>query len=159
MPVLIGEISAEHAAVMRASNDFVQHVVAAGHRLIEAKSRVAHGDWQNWLAEHLPDISVRSVQRYMMAARKLGKNDTVSFSTLREIIGHAEPEIDKNTWLTEMQRIWVLMGTAAQDRFRSMVKIIGSDDIPQYFLHLDDATLRKMVKAAAVVGGADARFS
>lgn len=154
LPILAGEIIAEHNAVLKASADFVQHAVAAGHRLIEAKSLVGHGAWQTWLSEQLPDVSIRTAQRYMAVARKVGKSDTVSFSTLREIIGpdHRD-DGDEDTWLQEMIRLWETMPSAAQERFRSYIAIVGTADIPSYFAHLDAGTLRRMGRAAATAGG------
>ncbi|AZO75013.1 MAG: DUF3102 domain-containing protein [Mesorhizobium sp.] len=154
LPILAGEIAAEHNAVLKASADFVQHAVAAGHRLIEAKSLVGHGAWQTWLSEQLPDVSIRTAQRYMAAAKRVGKNDIVSFSTLREIIGGGNDEdLDADAWVQEMVRIWESMSICGQERFRAYLAIVSTGDIPGYFAHLDTGTLRKMGKAAAAAGG------
>lgn len=151
LPILAGEIAAEHNAVLKASADFVQHAVAAGHRLIEAKSLVGHGAWQAWLSEQLPEVSPRTAQRYMAAAKKVGKNDTMSFSSLRDIIGPADHDVDGE--VRGMIGLWESMPSAAQERFRSYLAVVGAADIPAYFVHLDAGTLRKMGRAAATAGG------
>ena len=86
LPVLVGEIASAHSACRKASRAAVRHAVEAGQRLIEAKELVPHGAWLPWLAEHLPDISARTAQRYMRAAEAAGKNDTVSLFTLRALL-------------------------------------------------------------------------
>ena len=63
----------------------LEAALAAGRALLEAKELVPHGQWQAWLYANLPGISVRTAQRYMLAAERSGKNDTVSFSSLREL--------------------------------------------------------------------------
>ena len=85
LPTLASEIGTEHAACMRAGREFVQHAVEAGRRLIEAKALVPHGAWRQWLTDNVPDLSERTAQRYMRAAKSAGKNDTVSFLSLRHL--------------------------------------------------------------------------
>jgi hypothetical protein len=85
LPVLAAEIAQAHAACRRSTVDAIKHAVDAGHRLIEAKQLVRHGDWVPWLHAHVPGISVRTAQRYMAAAERAGKNDTASFFRLRDL--------------------------------------------------------------------------
>ena len=44
-----------------------------------------HGQWVAWLRANLPAISVRTAQRYMVAAERAGRNDTVSLFRLRDL--------------------------------------------------------------------------
>jgi hypothetical protein len=92
LPVLVDEIAVEHRACKAAVKNAVQHAIEAGRRLIEAKTLVPHGAWLPWLAEHLPDVSARTVQRYMKAAELAGKNDNVSFSSLRALLAPPKAE-------------------------------------------------------------------
>jgi hypothetical protein len=91
LPIPIDEITAEDVACRKAAGDAVRHAVEAGQRLIEAKELVPHGSWLTWLGQNLPQISIRTAQRYMRAAEAVGKNDTVSFSSLRELIAPPKP--------------------------------------------------------------------
>lgn len=146
LPILAAEIAAEHAAVTTAANDFVHHAIEAGNRLLEAKALVSHGDWQDWLAEHVPGVSLRTAQRYMRAAKRVSKNDTVSFSTLREIL---EPDDEpshqeKAAWIAQMMKLWVESTPADKEWFRLAIKIVGTrEKIPEYLLDLDPAFLHK----------------
>jgi hypothetical protein len=69
---LADRIRAEHTAAAVALKDGLQHAIAAGDLLIEAKAQVPHGRWLPWLTEHCA-ISERTAQAYMRVARSLGK--------------------------------------------------------------------------------------
>jgi hypothetical protein len=57
----------EHAAMAAALTNSVEHAMAAGDILIEAKRQVGHGQWLPWLESC--GISQRTAQRYMRVAR------------------------------------------------------------------------------------------
>lgn len=105
LPVLAAEIMSEHDKATRAGQAFVQHALEAGNRLIEAKALVAHGEWQNWLTANVPDVSMRTAQRYMRAAENAGKNDNVSFPTLRGLIASTSRRTPEPDWV-EIDRRW-----------------------------------------------------
>jgi Protein of unknown function (DUF3102) len=67
---LAARIRAEHEAVGGA----LQHAVVAGELLIEARSKVTHGDWLPWLEANC-EMSERTAQAYMRVARELAKLD------------------------------------------------------------------------------------
>src|SRR4051794_22180195 len=85
LPALAGEIEAAHQRCKAGVRDALEAALAAGKALNEARELVPHGQWQDWLQTNVPDVSVRTAQRYMKAAEK-AKNDTVSFSSLRELL-------------------------------------------------------------------------
>jgi DUF3102 family protein len=85
LPALAGEIEAAHQRCKAKVRDALEAALAAGKALNEARELVPHGQWQDWLKANVPDVSIRTAQRYMKAAEK-AKNDTVSFSSLRELI-------------------------------------------------------------------------
>lgn len=89
LPILADEIQAAHEACRRSTQEAVEHAIKAGRRLIEAKRLVPHGEWADWLRANVGAISVRTAQRYMRAAERAGENDTVSYSSLRELIAPA----------------------------------------------------------------------
>jgi hypothetical protein len=65
----------------------LEHFRQAGHWLNEAKDRIGHGQWLNWLEENCPKLNERCARRYM----KLAKTDSVSDLTLewKRITGRA----------------------------------------------------------------------
>lgn len=54
---------------------------AAGRRLNEAKSRLEHGHWQNWLAENFPS-SADTAQNYMRLAKRFSESKSETFRNL-----------------------------------------------------------------------------
>src|SRR5919199_137181 len=85
LPALAGEIEAAHRRCKAGVREALDAALAAGRALIEAKELVPHGQWQDWLNANVPEVSVRTAQRYMRAAEK-AKSDSVSFSSLRELL-------------------------------------------------------------------------
>jgi Protein of unknown function (DUF3102) len=65
---LAARIKAEHEATAATMKRSVEHAMAAGDLLIEAKARLSHGQWLPWLTEHCA-ISERSAQLYMRIAK------------------------------------------------------------------------------------------
>jgi len=85
---LAARIKIEHEAAVAAARHSVEHAIAAGSLLIEAKERLKHGEWGPWLAQHcvIPD---RTVRLYMQLARKqseLSKTATVADLTFRDAL-------------------------------------------------------------------------
>jgi hypothetical protein len=77
---LAARIKAEHEATAAALKSGVEHAMAAGDLLVEARAQLKHGQWLPWL--NTCGISERMAQRYMRLARNRGaieaKSDTVS---------------------------------------------------------------------------------
>jgi Protein of unknown function (DUF3102) len=65
---LAGRIRVEHEATATALKSSVEHAMAAGDLLIEAKSQLKHGQWLPWLTEHCA-LSERTAQLYMRTAK------------------------------------------------------------------------------------------
>jgi hypothetical protein len=90
---LATKINSEFAAIQKADQDanktVVQRAITFGGTLSQAKEKVRHGKWEKWLNDNCRDISARTAQRYMKLAdspevrAEIGKNDTVSFLSLR----------------------------------------------------------------------------
>ncbi|ASP51472.1 DUF3102 domain-containing protein [Sinorhizobium meliloti] len=68
LPVLAASITAEHGECLAAMRKSLQHALAAGDMLIEAKGLVAHGQWLPWLADNC-GIPKRTAQLYMRLAK------------------------------------------------------------------------------------------
>ena len=64
---LAARIAAEHEAAGAATRKTLQHAITAGELLIEAKDRVGHGRWENWLKKTC-NVPPRSATKYMKLA-------------------------------------------------------------------------------------------
>lgn len=69
LPTLAAEIRQAHADVQEAAKTAAERAIAAGHKLIEARELVQHGQWLPWLREHCA-LAERTAQLYMQLARK-----------------------------------------------------------------------------------------
>jgi hypothetical protein len=85
--------------VQAAEDDFrsaIQHAIAAGERLIEAKALVKHGEWLPWLRENteLPERTARSYTRLARESATVADLPTVreAVAVLTAPKAHAEPE-------------------------------------------------------------------
>jgi hypothetical protein len=67
LPELAARIRAEHEACIVALKRGLQHAVAAGKMLIEAKAALKHGEWLPWLRDHC-QLPERTARRYMTIA-------------------------------------------------------------------------------------------
>src|SRR6266516_4307726 len=81
--------AAKGAAIVAARKG-IEHALAAGSLLLEAKALVPHGQWLPWLAENCPTVSERMAQRYMLIARNRPELESqkrhVSDLSLREAV-------------------------------------------------------------------------
>ncbi|MGH9382511.1 MAG: DUF3102 domain-containing protein [Thermoanaerobaculia bacterium] len=59
----------EHEAAQAAFTSAVEHAIRCGELLIEAKSKVGHGGWGDWITEHFP-ASWRTAQSYIQLANR-----------------------------------------------------------------------------------------
>jgi Protein of unknown function (DUF3102) len=97
-------IQHEHQAVSHALKRGLEHAIAAGKLLIEAKERLRHGQWLSWLKEHC-QIPERSAQRYMALARYApAKSGNVADLTLELPPPSAEPDCD-DLWELAQRRL------------------------------------------------------
>jgi hypothetical protein len=98
---LAARIRTEHNGAQAAVKRGIEHVIAAGELLIEAKAQLKHGQWLPWLEEHC-GLSDRTASRYMRVARnkdKLGENGHVSDLSLRGAVdaltAHIPPDVSE----------------------------------------------------------------
>ena len=66
---LAARIVAEHKAVRAAMKSTLEHAMACGDLLIEAKAKLEYGKWLPWLAEHCASLSERTAQVYISLAK------------------------------------------------------------------------------------------
>jgi hypothetical protein len=64
---LAHRIKAEHEASVGAFKRGIEHAVACGRLLIEARDQIKHGEWLPWLKDHC-GVPERSARRYMELA-------------------------------------------------------------------------------------------
>jgi hypothetical protein len=65
---LAARIRSAHEAARLSARQTIQHALAAGELLLEAKALVGHGLWGDWLHQHC-DVSERTAQAYMRLSR------------------------------------------------------------------------------------------
>src|SRR6516164_1016138 len=82
LPELAARIRAEHEATAASLKSSVEHGIAAGELLIEAKSKIPHGQWLPWLKANCA-MSERTARDYMRLARLKVKTATVAHLGLR----------------------------------------------------------------------------
>jgi hypothetical protein len=69
---LASEIGEAHRQCVAAASSALEYARRAGELLIEAKARVAHGEWLPWLKANF-DFSEKTAQNYMRLAREWPK--------------------------------------------------------------------------------------
>ena len=69
LPIIASSINEHLAAAEQASKRGLEHAIAAGMLLIEAKELVGHGKWLTWLQANCPAVGPRQAQTYMRLAR------------------------------------------------------------------------------------------
>jgi len=79
---LVKVVRAEHLAVVSAFSSAVEHALAAGRALIEAKDLIGHGGWTKFLKDC--DVGERTTRRYMqlaaLAANRSSTTDLVGLT-------------------------------------------------------------------------------
>lgn len=91
---LTNRINEEHRRCERAIHSMLEHAVACGQMLEEAKAEAGHGNWLPWLRENF-DGSERIAQAYMKVARgqrKLNPQRVADMSLREALIEIAEPQ-------------------------------------------------------------------
>ena len=69
LDALAERINAGHRAYLATARKALDHALAAGASLQEAKDGLPHGEWLPWLKTNCPGISERSTQRYIRLAK------------------------------------------------------------------------------------------
>ena len=75
LPMLAETIRSEHQQAEVAARAALEHGFNAGDALIEAKAKVPHGEWAEWLRANVPQIGERTAQLYMKLARNRDQLD------------------------------------------------------------------------------------
>lgn len=99
LPELAHRINESVEGVANAATSMVAHALEAGSLLNQAKARVAHGDWETWLAANCT-VAPRTAQAYMRLAKHIPslpqeKRNAVADMPLREVIRAISTSPDK----------------------------------------------------------------
>jgi hypothetical protein len=70
-------------AALQSVDSARQQCVIAGHMLLETKEAMQHGDFEDWVAQNIPEISLRTAQTWMRAAANVSR--ALSFGDSIEI--------------------------------------------------------------------------
>ena len=70
LPRLATDINREHELAEESARSAVEHAYRAGNFLIQAKHRVKHGEWEQWVSANLKPAA-STVRAYMRVAGKL----------------------------------------------------------------------------------------
>jgi len=76
LPIIASSINDHLAAAEQATKRGLEHAIAAGALLIEAKSLVDHGGWLPWLEANCR-VGVRQAQTESALGRLLGRGEVV----------------------------------------------------------------------------------
>lgn len=126
LSALAAEINAAHRAAQEYASKAVERALQAGDLLIEAKSRLAHGEFGPWCKRHCPDISIRTIQNYMRVARELPvEKRTDAHLGLNEALRTLR-RLDEPTDEEQADRFDRMTKAAEQARHEKMVKRLGS---------------------------------
>jgi hypothetical protein len=99
LPILASTINEHLAAAETATRRGLEHAIAAGILLLEAKELVAHGEWLTWLQANC-QIGQRQVQAYMRLARNRHRLDAIknapgaylTIHAAEALVGRPKPE-------------------------------------------------------------------
>lgn len=84
-------INAAHREAKEHAARAIERAIEAGDLLNEVKRQLGHGQWLPWLAQHCPDISVRTAQQYMQIARSLpAQMRSAAHLSIREVLRQLE---------------------------------------------------------------------
>jgi Protein of unknown function (DUF3102) len=96
LPVLAATISEHIDAANAATRRGLEHAIAAGLLLIEAKELVAHGEWLTWLQANCR-LSERQARTYMRLARHRHRLESavaadLTIAAAEALVGKPKPE-------------------------------------------------------------------
>jgi hypothetical protein len=88
LPIIAASINDHLAAAEQATRRGLEHAIAAGFLLIEAKELVEHGEWLTWLEANC-HVRVRQAQVFMRLARNRHKLNGLKYAPSAHLTIHA----------------------------------------------------------------------
>lgn len=116
---LAARIKIEHEASLLSMKRGLEHAIAAGNLLIEAKAQLKHGQWLPWLREVCQSLPERTASLYMRLARnlpELEKSATVADLTVRGALAALTPPTEGEIILERMKAADAAIAEAVEDQ-------------------------------------------
>lgn len=150
---LAEQANRHHAEAQNKARQAVEHALASGRALSEAKAQLPHGGWADWLDAHF-DGSARTARSYMNAASRFDalpeakRQHVANLPSLRqalEVMADDEPKAKRETkgvepavpsWLPKTPRTmatWLAREPQDEDDFPASVRVQRSLDNPDYW--------------------------
>ena len=93
---LATRINEAYEAVASAQKGTLEYAIKTGELLQEAKNRLKHGEWSNWLELNCPNMPARTATDYMKLAKhqsRLGPNrQRAAYLSIRSALRAIKPE-------------------------------------------------------------------
>jgi hypothetical protein len=113
LPDLAQAIEAEHQAAVGAARSAIDHAVACGRLLIQAKAQVPHGEWLPWIEANLT-FGPRQAQKYARLADRARDVDQMRLENSHLTIDQALAALADHRDNSHMLRV---MGSSASDEW------------------------------------------
>jgi len=65
----IAEIKRKHESIFNATQTVLASAIEVGEWFLVQHERIEHGDWIPWLSKNFPEITTRTIQRYILLAK------------------------------------------------------------------------------------------
>jgi hypothetical protein len=88
---LAKKINTEHYAGEDAAGQAMEHFIKCGEYLIEAKAQVKHGEWLQWVKDHL-DFTDQTARNYMSIASNSKRVLDLGITTMVEALAEVRAE-------------------------------------------------------------------
>lgn len=124
---LAGTANREHAAAEDAARTWLEHAVAAGSALLEARSRVEPGGWARWVEDNI-EFSYTTIREYMRVAKHPEQAQGASEKTRRGVLSHISslPAASSGVWRsTEEDRQYAAERVSEGASLRTVAEEIG----------------------------------
>ena len=106
----------------------VQNIIEIGKRLIEAKERLPHGEWADWLRDAV-DFSERSARNFMRLATEYGNRQPVADLGYTKMLALLQvPEEDREAFLAESHLVNGVPKTVGEMSKRELNQAIRERD-------------------------------
>lgn len=106
----------------------VQNIIEIGRRLIEAKERLPHGAWADWLKDAV-EFSQQTATNFMNIAKQYGNSQPVGNLSYTKLIALLQvPEEDREAFLAESHLVNGVPKTVAEMSKRELEQAIRERD-------------------------------
>jgi hypothetical protein len=167
---LTAAIKQEHAAVSRAAQSALQHALAAGRLLAEAKATIPHGSWEAYVKDSC-GIAPRTASLYQHLHRhrdRLPNRQHVAELSVRQAArlleqpkAKAETECDDGAkaeyWAAKINAAWAAMIAHLEADVKDIAESLSDDSMPPKERRKRDRILRERAGELAEMKAAQSR--